>query len=79
MDNFSNCIGAIDGKHIQVHYPLHTGSHYYDYKKYFSACHGSPEADGGSTGSCVGLSVWLRQEAESKEPLALTLNHRKGA
>ncbi|KAM3938555.1 uncharacterized protein RB166_014406 [Leptodactylus fuscus] len=34
--NFPNCIGAVDGKHIRVQKPLHSGSLYFSYKKYFS-------------------------------------------
>ncbi|XP_068096531.1 uncharacterized protein [Hyperolius riggenbachi] len=33
---FPNCLGAVDGKHIQLVMPLHTGSKFYNYKKYFS-------------------------------------------
>ncbi|KAJ0176586.1 hypothetical protein K1T71_007765 [Dendrolimus kikuchii] len=34
--NFLNCLGAIDGKHIRIIKPEHTGSLYYHYKNYFS-------------------------------------------
>lgn len=34
--DFPNVIGAIDGKHIRIRQPEHSGSLYYNYKKYFS-------------------------------------------
>lgn len=34
--NFPNCIGAIDGKHIRITNPDHSGSLFSNYKKYFS-------------------------------------------
>jgi hypothetical protein len=36
---FLNCIGGVDGKHIRINQPPHSGSLYYNYKRYLSYCY----------------------------------------
>lgn len=34
--NFYNCLGSIDGKHIEIRLPPGSGAYYYNYKQTFS-------------------------------------------
>lgn len=70
LHRLPHCVGAVDGKHIRIQKPPHSGSLYFNYKKYFSiillaVC----DADAnfiyvsiGAPGSLSDASVWNNTE-----------------
>ena len=72
--NFRNCLGAIDGKHIQIRPPPITGSEYFNYKKTFSIillAIAGPNyeciyADVGSDGRMIDFGVWNSSDLRRK-------------
>lgn len=68
--NYSNCIGCIDGKHIQMVKPPNSGSVYYNYKKTFSisllavvtADYRFIAYDVGRPGRMSDAGIWLRSQ-----------------
>lgn len=65
-----HCVGAVDGKHVRIQKPPHSGSLYFNYKKYFSiVLLGVCDADAnfifvsiGAPGSLSDVTVWNNTE-----------------
>ena len=72
--NFPNCLGAIDGKHIQIRPPPGTASEYFNYKKTFSCVllaiagpnYECNYTDVGSNGRMNDSGVWNRLDLRRK-------------
>lgn len=76
---FPNCIGALDGKHVYIQAPSHTGSDFFNYKRCFSlilmaavdADYRFVYVDIGMQGRISDAGVWqhcsLRQALESQQ------------
>lgn len=72
--NFPHCIGSIDGKHIRLQKPAHTGSLYHNYKSYESmvllaicdAEYNFVMVDIGQPGSISDGGIWENSEMGKK-------------
>ena len=72
--NFANCLGEIDGKHIQIRPPPDTRSEYFNYKKTFAIillAIAGPDyeciyADIGSTGRMNDSGVWNASDIQKR-------------
>jgi hypothetical protein len=79
--NFTHCVGAMDGKHIVIRPPKHSGSLYFNYKQFFSivlfalvdADYSFLMVDIGTNGRISDGGV-LKQSQFGKALLAKTLN-----
>jgi len=54
--NFPHCLGTVDGKHIRVIKPEHSGSMLYNYKEFFRGINGC--ADTNYRFVCVDISCY---------------------
>nr|CAI5850163.1 unnamed protein product [Callosobruchus analis] len=74
--NFPHCIGAIDGKHVQIICPANTGTEYFNYKKTFSIVL-MAIVDGNHCFQYVHIGCQGRMSDGADDAFALTINFMK--